>query len=109
VIWTLARPGAKLEAKDFQLSDELPSGVAMRRTLAGFAWIAGFFAIIVLAGFPAAVAIFLLAYLRLQAKESWLLSIVLTAVVWGAFYGLFDRMLHLPFPDGWLLAWLGFD
>jgi len=33
--------------------------------------------------------------------------IVLTAAVWGAFYGLFDMMLHLPFPAGWLLEWLG--
>ena len=54
-----------------------------------------------------AVAVFMLVYLKLQAKEGWLFSIVLTAAVWGAFYGLFDMMLHLPFPAGWLLEWLG--
>jgi hypothetical protein len=32
---------------------------------------------------------------------------VFTAVVWGFFYGLFDRLLHLPFPQGWLLEWSG--
>jgi hypothetical protein len=26
----------------------------------------------------------------------------------AVFYGLFDAMLHLPFPSGLLLDWLGF-
>src|SRR5262245_54631349 len=71
-------------------------------------WMVGFLALIVLLGFPIAVAAFLLLYLKVQAKEGWLFSIVLTALVWGAFHGLFDMMLHLPFPAGWLLEWLGF-
>jgi len=72
-----------------------------------WAWMIAFLALIVLLGFPIAVAVFMLVYLKLQAKEGWLFSIVLTAAVWGAFYGLFDMMLHLPFPAGWLLEWLG--
>jgi hypothetical protein len=35
-------------------------------------------------------------------------SIVMTGALWGVFYGLFDLLLHLPFPAGWLFAWLGF-
>ena len=72
-----------------------------------WAWMIAFLALIVLLGFPIAVAVFMLVYLKVQAKEGWLFSIVLTAAVWGAFYGLFDMMLHLPFPAGWLLEWLG--
>jgi hypothetical protein len=68
----------------------------------------GFLALIVLLGFPVAVAAFMLIYLKFAAKEGWIFSIVVTALVWGAFYGLFDAMLHLPFPEGWLLEWLGF-
>src|SRR4051812_6487120 len=108
VLWTLLRPEARSEAKDFQLSDDLPAAVALRRTAAAFGWIAGFFALIVLLGFPIAVPLFLLLYLKAQGKEGWTLTIVLTAVVWAVFYTLFDRMLHLPFPDGWIFAWLGF-
>jgi hypothetical protein len=70
-------------------------------------WMVGFLALIVLLGFPVAVAVFLLLYLKAQAREGWVFSIVLTAAVWGAFYGLFDAMLHLPFPAGWLAEWLG--
>lgn len=70
-------------------------------------WMLLFLVLIVLLGFPIAVALFVFAYLKLQSRESWLVSIVYTALLWGAFYGLFDEMLHLPFPAGWLLEWLG--
>ena len=29
------------------------------------------------------------------------------AVTFALFYGLFDSLLHLPFPAGWILEWLG--
>src|SRR5262245_57594505 len=79
------------------IEESLPRGSARP-----WAWMVGFLALIVLLGFPIAVAAFLLVYLKVQAKEGWLFSIVLTALVWGAFHGLFDMMLHLPFPAGWL-------
>jgi hypothetical protein len=46
-------------------------------------------------------------YLKLQGREGWVVSLALTAAVWGVFYGLFDRLLHLPFPAGWVQQWLG--
>lgn len=78
---------------------------AGRRIGVAVAWMLGFFAAIALLGFPIAVPLFLFLYLKLQGGEGWLLSIVITAVAWGAFYGLFDRLLHLPFPAGWVLTW----
>jgi hypothetical protein len=62
----------------------------------------------VLLGFPIAVPLFVLLYLRLQGREGWIVSLAMTAAVWGVFYGLFNRLLHLPFPAGWLVTWLGF-
>jgi hypothetical protein len=47
------------------------------------------------------------AYLKLQGKEGWIFTTVFTAWVWAFFYGLFDLLLHLPFPPGVLLEWLG--
>ena len=79
---------------------EVPGTLAARRSLLAVGWIVGFFAAIVLFGFLVAVPVFLLAYLKLQAREGWLFSVVFTAVVWGAFYGLFDYLLHLPFASG---------
>ena len=84
-------------------AEESPLAVAPRKTALAVGWILGFFAAIVLLGFPIAVALFVFVYLKFQGRESWLFSIVFTAVVWGIFYGLFEYLLHLPFGAGWLM------
>ena len=89
--------------------DEVPQQVARRRSLLGVGWILGLLASVVLLGFPIAVPLFVFLYLKLQGREGWIFTVVFTAAVWGAFYGLFDSLLHLPFPTGWLVAWLGFS
>ena len=102
--WSLLRPEPRpSQAMDFQVS---AAGHGTRRAAMALAWMLGFFAAIVLLGFPLAVPLFVFLYLRLQGRESWTLSIVMTAAVWGIFYGLFDRLLHLPFAAGWLLGFL---
>ena len=80
---------------------------APRGSALPWAWMGGFLALIVLLGFPIAVAVFVFGYLKLQSKEGWVMASFYTAVLWAAFYTLFDYLLHLPFPAGWLLAWLG--
>jgi Tripartite tricarboxylate transporter TctB family len=106
VLWVVfGSPGAKQAASDFQFSSDQPPEVARRRTLVAAGWIVGFFAMIVLLGFPPAVAAFVFLYLKLQGRQGWIFAIVFSAAVWGFFYGLFDLLLHLPFPPGWLFAW----
>lgn len=100
--------GERGDTKDFQISRDLPDKEILKRTATATGWIVGFFAAIVLLGFPVAVPLFVFLYLKLQGKEGWLFSAVFTAAVWLFFYGLFDRLLHLPFADGWLLTWFGF-
>ena len=75
--------------------------VGQRRVALVAAWMLGFFAAIALLGFPIAVPLFVFLYLKLQGREGWVMSIVLTAGVFAVFYGLFDALLHLPFPTGW--------
>ena len=86
---------------------ELAAEAPGRAVLVGGAWMLAFFAAIMLLGFPVAVPLFVFLYLKLQGGEGWLMSVVITAAVWGVFYGLFDALLHLPFPSGLLLDWLG--
>jgi hypothetical protein len=102
--WSLLRPEPKpSQAMDFRVST---AAHGTRRAGVALAWMLGFFAAIVLLGFPLAVPLFVFLYLKLQGRESWTLSIVMTAAVWGIFYGLFDRLLHLPFAAGWLFGFL---
>jgi putative tricarboxylic transport membrane protein len=104
-LWTLfgADPTNE-EARDFQLSIGKDT---LRRTLAATGWILAFFAAIVLLGFPIAIPLFVFLYLKLQGREGWAISLAITLGTWAVFYGLFDFLLHLPFPSGWLFEWFG--
>ena len=102
-LWTLlGTDPASDEARDFQLSIGQDT---LRRTLTASGWIFAFFGAIVLLGFPIAVPLFVFLYLKLQGREGWGISIGITLGTWAVFYGLFDLLLHLPFPAGWLFAW----
>ena len=92
---------------DFKLSEDVDPKVAMRRTLVTFAWIIGFFLLIVLLGFPIAVLLFLFLNLKWQAKEGWRLTLILTAATSVFFYGLFIRLLDIHFYEGVILRALG--
>lgn len=92
---------------DFKLSEDIDPKVAMRRTLITFGWIVGFFLLILLLGFPIAVLLFLFLNLKLQAKEGWRLTLLLTAVTSIFFYGLFIRMLDIHFYEGVILRAMG--
>jgi len=87
-------------AVDFQFTDTVEPALAMKRTIAIMIWTLGFLALIVLVGFPLAVPIFVFAYLKIAGRESWMLTIVLTVTSWLFMEGLFNRFLHLPFPEG---------
>jgi len=81
------------------------SALARQRTLSMTAWILGFFAAIWLLGFSVAVPLTILVYLK-GARERWPISIALACFGWLAFYGLFDHLLHVPFPEGQLFVWM---
>jgi hypothetical protein len=103
VAWSLFGSQAAERATDFQMSTEVPREVAIRRTAGVIAWMAGFFAVIALIGFPWAVPLFVFLYLKVQGRESGWLSFAFSAVVAGLFYGLFVKLLNSPVPAGWLL------
>jgi hypothetical protein len=107
VLWVVLGKTERGETKDFQLSRDLPESEVLKRSAIAGAWIGGFFAAIVLLGFPYAVPLFALLYLKLEGREGWALTVGFTAGLWIFFYALFDRLLHLPFPQGWLLEWSG--
>ncbi len=91
-------------AVDFELTTEVDPSVARRRTFTILAWTFGFFALILLVGFPLGVPVFVFCYLKLAGKEGWGLALVLTVLSWLLMEGLFDRLLHLPFPKGWIFS-----
>jgi Tripartite tricarboxylate transporter TctB family len=92
---------------DFQFTKNIDPALARRRTINIFSWILGFFLGIWLLGFVITIPLLVFTYLKIQSSESWGLSVALTAGAWLVFYGLFVRLLTLPFPQGLVLTWLG--
>jgi Tripartite tricarboxylate transporter TctB family len=78
-----------------------PPGAGMA-ALAILAWMAGFIVLVLLLGFPLAVPLLIVAYLRVAGREPWPLSIALAAAAWGIFHLLFQKLLHFPFEAGLL-------
>lgn len=91
-------------AVDFELSKDVDSATARKRTTGMFLWIIGFMILILSVGFTIAVPLFVLLYMRLAGGERWGLTLVLTIISWLFIEGLFNRLLHIPFPQGWLFA-----
>jgi hypothetical protein len=94
---------------DFQFTKGVDPITARNRAIIMFAWLIGFFLLIWLVGFPIGIPLMMFTYLKFQGGESWKLSIILTVIAWLCFWGLFVKLLHLPFPEGLLLTWLGIE
>lgn len=91
-------------AVDFQLTTDVDPVTTRKRTLMIFAWALGFLFMILLVGFLLAVPLFVFLYLKVAGKEGWTLTLLLTAVSWVFMEAIFNRLLHLPFPEGWLFS-----
>jgi Tripartite tricarboxylate transporter TctB family len=92
---------------DFQFTQEVDPVTARNRAIVMFVWLLGFFLLIWLFGFPIAIPLMMFGYLKFQGNEPWVLSIALTFIAWLFFYGLFVKLLTLPFPEGMVITWLG--
>lgn len=91
---------------DIQFTQEVDPALARRRALDIFAWIFGFFGGIWAFGFTLAIPVFVFVYLKVRSGEGWLFAAALAGIAWLAFWGLFERLLSLPFPEGALFALL---
>lgn len=103
----LAGKAKRVISSDVDISTDLPREVVRSRTMSIIGWIVGFLIMIWLLGFSLAVAVTTLLYLKIAGMEKWPITIAITLISWGFFYGMFEYALHIPFPEGLLLAWLG--
>jgi len=102
---TLRREAGKADPPE--VTSSLEAAVVRYRAVSIVAWTLGFFATIWLLGFVIAVPVASFLYFRFAGREKWSLSIPLSLAAWAVFYGLFDYLLHLPFPEGQLFLLLG--
>lgn len=98
---------SKGPAVEAEFSDEVAPDIARRRVIAIFSWIAAFILFVYFIGFPLTVPLFIFCYLKFQSDATWLNTIALTAISWGFFYTLFQRLVHIQFEAGVIPTWLG--
>jgi hypothetical protein len=94
-------------AVDAEFTDEVAPELARRRVIELFSWMAAFILSVYLLGFPLTVPLFLLSFLKLQSRVSWVNALLLTFITWGLFHGLFERLVHIQFESGVVQTWLG--
>jgi len=92
---------------DLQHSTDVAPELAQRRTIAIFAWMAGFIVLVVMLGFSLAVPVFAFSFLMYQSLAGFRTSVIIAAAAWAFFHGLFERVLQLQFEAGIIQTWLG--
>jgi hypothetical protein len=97
------------EALDILVTKDIEPHVVFRRTMEIYAWIVAFFLSILLLGFQVGIFLFVFLYQRYVGREGWFFSLLFAAINWFFFYGLFCWLLHLPFPNGIIMKWMGLN
>ena len=92
---------------DFQFAKGIDPELAKWRTINIFSWIFGFIIGVWLVGFSISIPGIIFFYLKMHAREGWVLSVLLTVAGWLLYWGLFDQILRLPLPDGKIFLWMG--
>jgi len=97
--WGIFHEPAKAEGMSF----EVPLLEAGSRwgNLEIWTWLIGLYAAIWLVSFPIAVPLWVFAYSKFYGSH-WITSLSLTTVAWAFIYGIFERALHVPWPDALL-------
>lgn len=93
-----------LPETEVELPEDVATASLSANALAG-AWFLGFFALTALLGLLIAVPVYVFAYLKYGAHESWLAGVFGAVGAWLFVWFLFDWLLKIPLYGG-LIGWL---
>jgi hypothetical protein len=74
--------------------------VRLSKDLPVYIWVWSFVGAVVAFGFVIAAPVMLFIYLRFRSRETWWLSLILSAVVLGLLYGMFQKALGVTLFEG---------
>jgi TctA family transporter len=103
----IGREKPKAAPADWEVAVEVSPEMERRRTISILLWTVGVFLAIWLLGFSNAVLVSMVLYLKIAGKEKWPMTIAVSLCTWLFVYGLFERVLSIPFPDGLFFTWFG--
>jgi hypothetical protein len=98
-IWQFALDAGKSAAPVERSQFEMPIAESENKwgNVEIWSWIVGFYLLIVTIGFPIAVPLFVLVYSKFYGAR-WQLAAMLSAIAWSFVYGVFEKILHVPWP-----------
>jgi TctA family transporter len=78
--------------------DHLPLATKLLRGGIFFGWMAAFLGSMAVIGLIATVPAFIIGYMRIEGDERWSITLPMAAATTLLIYGLFDRLLAIPWP-----------
>ena len=78
---------------------DLEPALVAKRAFAYLGWILGFMGVTALIGMLPTIAVFVIAYMRAEGREKWLLTSVCALGMTAASWFIFDQLLSLPWPN----------
>ena len=82
--------------------ETLSNRVTLLRAARFLGWFAGFLVCMSVIGMVPTVPIVIVAYMRIEGREPWRLSLIIAACVTALIYGVFDQIIHIPWPSSLL-------
>jgi hypothetical protein len=76
----------------------LPLRTIVERALRFFGYLVAFMGVMAVIGLIPTVAIFVIVFMRLEGPERWPLVLTYSAVLTGAIFLVFDRLMSIPWP-----------
>lgn len=86
--------------------EALPDRVVLLRAARFFGWFVAFLACMALIGMLPTIPLMMVAYLRIEGRESWRLSLTLAAGLTAFVWVVFDQIIHVAWPSNLLGQWL---
>jgi hypothetical protein len=93
--------------KDLKVQESSPKKkekVSAKKLLIIICWIFGFFLFIFLFGFPISIALFTLAFLKIEGKVSWVKAILTAVIVSAAVFVIFEWAMGFGLFEGVLFG-----
>ncbi|MBI1218590.1 MAG: hypothetical protein GC186_08580 [Rhodobacteraceae bacterium] len=86
-------------------NDALSTKVVLLRAARFFGWFIAFLACMALIGMIPTVPLMIVAFMRVEGREPWRLSLILAACVTAIVYGVFDQIIHVLWPGSLMGEW----
>ena len=97
-----AGAGAAIHMDVVEQDEGLSNREVLRRGLAFGAWLLGFLACVSTVGVIPTIPLFIVAFMRVEARERWSLVLPMAAIMTAFVYVVFDRLLVLTWPSTYL-------